>query len=215
LSVATIQIQVRRTDENGVDAGYQAYRVPSEPKGTVLQALQDIYSAQDSTLAFRFSCRLKQCGLCAVKVAGRSRLACLSPSKDGLTVEPLNNLPVVRDLVVDRRPLFDRLRELRLYPMAQGKIAKPQAYLQKYYALSTCLECLCCHSDCPAVAEDPSFPGPFLLVKLAQMHFHPRDGEDRREQAKALGIERCRQCRGCSCPYGVNIRRDVISALLG
>lgn len=212
--LSTVTIHVRRTDENGIDTGLHPYQVPSEPKGTVLQALQYIYSNIDSTLAFRYSCRFKQCGLCAVRVSGRSRLACLTPLRDGLTVEPLDNLTVIRDLVVDRRPLFERLKALNLYPVAQAGVKKSPESLQTYYAVSACLECLCCHSQCTALKEDPDFAGPFVLVKVAQMHYHPQDGYDRRKQARALGVERCLKCKGCSCPYGVKIPKDVINPLL-
>lgn len=210
----TIRFHVRRTDENGTDAGYQTFQIPTEPGDTVLRALQYIYSSLDSTLAFRYSCRFKNCGLCGVRASGRSRLACLTRLKDEMTVEPLGNLPMVRDLVVDRRSLFDELRSLMLFPIPQGEVEKPGDGLPMYYKLATCLECLCCHSDCTEVGNRTGFAGPFVMVKLAQMHFHPQDKYDRRGQAKTLGIERCSSCQGCSCPYGIDIRRDVVEPLL-
>lgn len=210
----TVRLHIRRTDENGTDAGLQTYEVPTEPGDTVLRALQHIYSAVDSTLAFRYSCRFKNCGLCGVRVSGRSRLACLLPLEDEMTVEPLSNLPVIRDLVVDRRPLFDELRNLKLFPIAEGKVEKSQDDLSMYYKLASCLECLCCHSECTAVGDGEGFAGPFVMVKLAQLHFHPRDGYDRQGQARELGVERCLNCRGCSCPYGIDISQDIIRPLL-
>jgi succinate dehydrogenase/fumarate reductase iron-sulfur protein len=211
----TIRLEVWRTDEQGMQGRFREYEVPDAPRGTVLQALQHIYSAVDSTLAFRYSCRFKSCGLCGVRVSGRSRLACLTPVRDGMQVEALHNLPVIRDLVVDRRPLFGDLQRLGLFPVGHGSASKPQDALSQYNTLASCLECLCCHSECRAIQEGADFVGPFVLVKLAQMHFHPQDRRDRRAQARALGAERCLECQGCTCPYGIDLRRLVIEPLLG
>jgi len=210
----TVRVHIRRTDDNGKEAGFQTYEVPTEPKDTVLRALQHIYRAVDPTLAFRYSCRFKNCGLCGVRVSGQSRLACLTRLKDEMTVEPLNNLPVIRDLVVDRQLLFDELRNLKLFPLDRGTVEKSQDDLPMYYKLASCLECLCCHSECAAAGDGTGFVGPFVMVKLAQLHFHPGDGADRQTQARELGIERCLDCRGCSCPYGIDIPQDVIRPLL-
>ncbi len=210
----TVRLYIRRTDENGNDIGYQKYDIPTEPKDTVLRALQYIYSTVDSTLAFRYSCRFQGCGLCGVRVSGRSRLACLTPLQDEMRIEPLGNLPVIRDLVVDRRPLFDKLKSLKLFPIPQGKTKKSPECLPMYYKLSSCLECLCCHSDCEAVADGTACAGPFVMVKLAQMHFHPQDRCNRRRQARDLGIERLSGSQDCLCPYGINIPRDVVRPLL-
>lgn len=209
-----IRVKIRRTDEQGADIGFKAYEIPSEPRDTVLHALQYIYSKVDSTLAFRYSCRFKKCGLCAVLISGKPRLACLTTLENGMKVEPLSNLPVIRDLAVDRRQLFDQLRSLSLFPITKKKVNKPLKIPDRYYNLSACLECLCCHSQCIAFKDEPGFVGPFAMVKLAQMHFHPQDFLDRRKQAKDLGMDRCLKCAGCFCPYGINITRDVIQPLL-
>ncbi len=209
-----VKLHIQRTDENGTDIGLQTYSVSSETRDTVLHALQYLYSRVDSTLAFRYSCRFKKCGLCGIQISGRARLACLTPLKNEIIVKPLNNLPVIRDLVVDRRHLFDELRTLRIFPIIRKDFVKPLDVLEGYYKIAGCLECLCCHSECSALNGGSGFGGPFMMVKLAQMHFHPLDSFDRRQQSKDLGIERCADCRKCSCPYGINIFRNVITPLL-
>ncbi len=121
---------------------------------------------------------------------------------------------VARDLVVDRRPLFDRLKSLKLFPIAQEKAVKSPADLAIYSKPAGCLECLCCHSGCAAAGDSAACAGPFVMVKLAQMHFHPQDGYDRRRQARELGIERLLDGQDYPCPYGINIPRDDIAPLL-
>lgn len=213
-SLKTARLHIRRTDEHGADIGFKTYNIPYEPRDTVLHALKYIYSTVDSTLAFRYSCRFKKCGLCGVRISGRSRLACLTRLEDEMTVEPLSNLPVIRDLVVDRRQLLDQLRDLNLFPVTEETVDKPLEIPDRHYRLSVCLECLCCHSECAALKDGAGFAGPFTLVKLSQMQSHPQDSYDRRQQAKVLGIENCLSCQGCSCPYGINISSDVVTPLL-
>src|SRR5919109_557721 len=77
---------------------------------TVLDALVEIQRRCDPTLAFRFSCRVGMCGSCAMVVNGRERLTCSTLVKSvgtKLRIEPLRNLPVVRDLAVDLKPFFN------------------------------------------------------------------------------------------------------------
>ena len=81
-----------------------------------------------------------------------------------------------------------------------------------------CLECLCCHARCPEVAAAAgnldSFAGPFVFLKLAQLHLDPRDRVDRKTQAHRLGVSRCLNCRHCSCPQGIPLYREAILPLL-
>jgi len=193
------------------------YSVPLKPGATVLSTLLYIYENHDPTLAFRYGCRATKCGECALEVDGRPRLACVAGAKDGIRISPLKNLPAVRDLIVDRSPLDRRLSALRLYVESSlddplGAITVPG----DYGLLIGCLECYGCVSSCPHFdCEDESFGGPYIFVRLAQLHLDPRDRTDRREQAAELGVSRCSDCSQCSCVKGIPIRRKAIAILLG
>lgn len=98
----------------------ELFRLPGDEKMTVLQALQQIYEEQDPTLAFEYSCRYGRCGLCAVEVNGKPRLACTTFLQEGeTTIGPLSNLPVLRDLVIDRRPLENLIAAKQIYFTAE------------------------------------------------------------------------------------------------
>ena len=73
----------------------------------VLDALNWIAENEATDLAYRWFCGSKMCGTCAVRMNGREVLACWEAVEPEMTIEPLRNLPVVRDLVVDRTPLRD------------------------------------------------------------------------------------------------------------
>ena len=88
---------------------------------TVLQALQQVYEEQDPTLAFEYSCRYGRCGLCAAQINGKPLLACTTFLQEGeTTVGPLSNLPVLRDLVIDRRPLEELIAAKKIYFTGEG-----------------------------------------------------------------------------------------------
>ncbi len=81
---------------------FQEYSIPFERERTILDALYYIYRTLDGTLAFRGSCFAGGwCNVCAVKVNGRSLLACKHFMEKDMTVEPLPGYPVLRDLIVD------------------------------------------------------------------------------------------------------------------
>ncbi len=210
-------IKVWRYDpESGLPPGLFPFEVPYQDGDTVLQALLNIYENEEP-IAFRYGCRLKRCGLCAMEINGRPRLACRTPLKDGITVKPLRSLPVIRDLVVDRDAAFRVLLPLQPWlspvepPVNLPRLTEPEEHKR----LMACTECLGCLSTCPSYRHDDlSSGGPFQFVKLAQMHFHPLDRQDRPGQARSLSIERCADCQKCRCLIGIPIVKMAILPLL-
>jgi succinate dehydrogenase/fumarate reductase iron-sulfur protein len=191
------------------------YVVPVEEKGTVLGALLHIYEQSDPTLAFRFGCRFMRCGVCALEVDGKPRLACITRARKGMKIEPLHNLQVIRDLVVDRSWIITDMRRLEMYI---PEIEPPPAIFEplELRRLAACNECLACTSTCTSWRQEMDSVGsPFHFVKLAQLYFDPRDYIDRRDQARTLGIERCSSCLRCYCVLGIPIVSMAIKPLLG
>lgn len=193
---------------------------------TILEALIYIYENLDPSLAFRYSCRFEKCGLCAVQVDGRPALACVTNLRDGQRIAPLQGLPVIRDLVVDRAPLEKLLQHERAFLVTERpeKLKTvndinlpPAATSPELVSLLRCVECLCCQAGCSETTRFSleEFAGPFVFVKLGQLYLDRRDKLDRRAQARKLGIEKCGDCSThCVCPQGINIQKHVILPLL-
>ncbi|MEW6661380.1 MAG: succinate dehydrogenase/fumarate reductase iron-sulfur subunit [Bacillota bacterium] len=195
----------------------QEYIVPWEKGLTVLAALIWIRENLDPSLSFRFSCRFKHCGLCAMEINGKPRLACLTKVSKDTVIKPLPKLPVIRDLVVDRQPLFDLLSKNKLYIPENAPGGRDYVVIDSVdrQRLSACIDCLACVSSCPHFSAEENFGGPYLFVKLAQLHLDKRDNHDRRLQARELGIKRCQDCRSCRCINGLSIYQDALIPLLG
>src|SRR5882762_6283624 len=116
LSVQVLHVQVWR----GAAAGrFQTFQVPRRAHQTILDVVTEIQRDQDATLSYRFACRVGMCGSCAMVVNGRPRWTCRTRvseavAADGkLQLEPLRNMPVVKDLAVDMAAFFDKWRDAK------------------------------------------------------------------------------------------------------
>lgn len=82
---------------------------------TLLHALEEIKQTQDATLCFSSGCRSNVCGSCAVRVNGKEVLACSHKIQDGDVVEPLKNVDIIRDLVVDMEKPHNTNKKAKAY----------------------------------------------------------------------------------------------------
>ncbi len=88
--MAKIEIKILRYDpDNGKRKKFVTYSIEKNKNSTILEGLLQIYEKNDSTLAFSYGCRVKNCGLCAVNVDGKPRYACVTRIKAGMKISPL------------------------------------------------------------------------------------------------------------------------------
>lgn len=215
-----VKCDVWRSDPGaGVQGNYSTYVVDVDPTETVLGILVKINHELDPGLAFRFACGVVKCGECAVEVNGSSCLACEKVVEEEMRIRPLPELPIVKDLVIDRRAVFDRV--LNLIPQL-SQIKESTALrgldpdgMDKFVGLTKCFECLMCQSACPLrPGVEEGFVGPLGLLWLGQMSVDP---------AKRLLIEHvidasleiCLRCGTCSqaCPCSEDIIGLAIDTL--
>lgn len=217
--MSEISIYIKRSNNNINDeqpGKVENYKIRITPgESTVLEALQNVQENVDETLAIRYGCRFKQCGLCAVNVNGKPRMACMTKVKDAMVVEPLNNIPIQQDLVVERQFITETIKSKKLIPQNLNH-SKSLITTKEFDILSKCTDCQSCLSGCPEYSfEDrESFSGPLFFVKLAHLQLHPQNEHDYNEKAKELGIGKCESCAGCPCPYGIPIKKLAIDPFL-
>jgi succinate dehydrogenase/fumarate reductase-like Fe-S protein len=91
---------------------YQEFEVPFEQGQTVLDGLRWIRAHRDPSLAIRFSCiNANACKECMVQVDGKTVYACTTRLAAGeMTLEPLPNKKLVKDLVTEVAPPDERLK---------------------------------------------------------------------------------------------------------
>jgi succinate dehydrogenase/fumarate reductase-like Fe-S protein len=106
--VATLKI---RRGAPGEPPRYETHDVPFEPGQSVLDGLRWVRVHRDPTLAIRYSCiNANACKECMMQVDGKTVYACtarLAPRE--MTVDPLPNKALVRDLVTEIAPTDERL----------------------------------------------------------------------------------------------------------
>lgn len=217
-------VRVRRFDSaDGRRPRWQTYAVEARPMMSVLDALFWILESRDPTLAFRYSCRAGMCGSCAMVINGRENLACqrrLADLRAPVTVEPLRSLPVVRDLLVDLAPFFDKYRAVDPFyvggsgplggPAPEPAVVPPGDPVRGVIDRQIdCISCGACYSACPVVGIVPEFLGPAALNRAYAIAADARDaaGAERlRRIAEDGGAYGCHSVGNCvtACPVGVN-----------
>ena len=106
---ATAKLRIWRGE--AADAGrWEQHDVPFEPGQSVLDGLRWLRATRDPSLAIRFSCiNANACKECMIELDGRTVYACtarLEPRE--MTLAPLSNKKLIRDLVTDIAPPGER-----------------------------------------------------------------------------------------------------------
>lgn len=222
-------LRIRRWDPDTQRARFDTFTVTVPVTASVLDALDAIKDTRDGTLAYRKSCRMAVCGSCGMRIDGGAALACKTPMKKfvdaghTITVSPMGNLPVIKDLVVDMAPFWEKIRAVKPYldtrdedvPDTEWRVA-PEHH-DMIHKESLCILCGCCVSECNSMESDPDFLGPAALAKAYRFVGDARD-RDTRERLRDLngahGIWDCTRCYFCNqrCPKGVD-PRDAIAKL--
>ena len=198
---------------------YQTYSVDLPEHAVVLDALIAIREMQDDSLAVRCACRSAICGSCAMWVNGHAQLACKSKlsefTENGKTrVESPPSMPVIRDLVCDMRPFWEKHRAVRPWLEAQPppspteEYRVPNAAMDELLQEVSCISCGACLMDCESFAVNEQFLGPQALAKAYRYAADPRDSQtsERLTQYSAPGgVWDCTHCFECvvQCPKGV------------
>lgn len=224
-----VEVYVERYDperEEGWRRWRQQYTLRVEPGMTVLDGLHALKETQDATLAYRFSCRMAVCGSCGMLINGKPSLACntqiLDVAQRVLTVAPMPNYDIVRDLVPDLSTLFQHHRRIGPYLQRDeeelesptGEFYQTPEQLVSYLQFSYCIRCGLCVSACPTVATDAEYLGPMVLAQAHRYNADSRDGgfHNRKLVVGAPGgAFSCHYAGECSnvCPKGVDPARAI------
>lgn len=226
-----VRIRVRRQDApDRLDSvRWEELEVEASATDTIATTLHafrsnpvDAGGRKVAPVAFESACRFDGCGACTLLVNGRVRSACRTrtlaarPKRGPIVLEPLSKLPVVRDLVVDRRPLRSRLLAARAYLADEPRAAGPVD--ARVEPLDRCTECGACLEACPSTSLIGSFVGPAALGEARLLSLLPGASAEARSRLGALmaqgGVASCEKARTCVevCPENIPLA-DAILAL--
>jgi succinate dehydrogenase / fumarate reductase, iron-sulfur subunit len=217
----------RYTPEKDKAPYVQSFTINVKPGTTVLDGLHSIRETLDQSLAFRYSCRMGVCGSCGMLLNGHPTLACntqiLDIADGELTVGPLPNFKIIRDLVPDLMPMIEK--HVSLLPFikrgdeaevndSEGEYYQSPHDLEAYLQFTYCIKCGSCMAGCPTLATDAAYLGPMPLTAAYRYNADTRDG-GRAARNKATGAShgafRCHYAGECSrvCPKGVDPARAI------
>ncbi len=218
-----VKLRIKRFDPERDDKPHwQEYTVPAEPTDRVLDALLQIKGYQDGTLALRRSCAHGVCGSCAMRINHLNRLACKTLVKDvkqPIVIEPLKGLPVIKDLVVDMEPFFEKFRIVKPF-LVNDETPPPTEWRQsieeraRFDDTTKCILCASCTTSCPSFWTNSEYLGPASLVQAHRFIFDTRDraAAERLDILNAReGVWRCRTIFNCveACPREINITKAI------
>ncbi|MGB0910568.1 MAG: succinate dehydrogenase/fumarate reductase iron-sulfur subunit [Nitrospirales bacterium] len=224
----TFRIRRFNPESESLASYEQEYVLETEPSDTVLDGLIKIRESIDESLTLRCSCRGAICGSCGMRMNGQAGLACktkvTSMITDGgtLHVEPMKNMPVIKDLVTDMDGFWKKIRGVQPWlqptgPIPEGEYVVSSEAMDHLTGVMGCIMCGVCVSDCTVLEVDRQFVGPAALAKAYRFVADPRDGH-RTTRLRTLntpgGMWDCTRCMECIevCPKGVGAM-DRIMAL--
>jgi succinate dehydrogenase / fumarate reductase iron-sulfur subunit len=229
----------------GQQPHYDVFTVLVAEEAYVLDALDAVW-AKDHSLTYRRACHHSACGVCAVRIDGTEKLPCVTrvsevwnghSERNPLRIEPLRNFPLVSDLVVDVKGLFQRMSASdleitrdseptlplsvddleELHAHVEPEPVEPPENLSHFNRFESCIECGICMSACPTVAADDRFLGP---AGLAAIYNERQKTNDPREVAHLLaladgehGVWRCHSAFECTeaCPQAVDPASKIMA----
>ena len=218
----------RFNPETDQQSHYDTFTMEAEPNERILDCLNRIRWTQDSSLSFRMSCAHGICGSDGLTINGQSALACQKLIKDydyqnEIVIEPLKYFDVVKDLIVDLNPFFEKLTAIT------PKISKknPEIDIEKERIQSIeersliddalkCILCGCCYGACPVMVEqDRAFVGPAAILRAQRYIFDSRI-TDEKERLKILqkphGVWGCKSYYLCTvvCPKSIKVTEAIL-----
>ena len=245
--MAEYTLKIRRFDPQSGEAAYwDEHEIDLAPTASVLDAILKVRDEVDGSVGIRCSCQQAICGSCGVRMNGKPGLACnthldeaaarthgvgWNPEDEAngdltppnvITVEPMGNMPVIRDLIVDMDAVhWKKIQRVTPFlinkePVPEREYIVPHDNMVDVTQTMACIQCGACVSDCLSMEIDPLFVGPAALSKAYRFVGDPRDAEHF-ERLNDLsqdehGIYDCTHCFNCidACPKGVDPMSQIM-----
>jgi succinate dehydrogenase / fumarate reductase, iron-sulfur subunit len=238
--------------QSGRAAYWDEHTVEMNEHNSVLDAILQIKDEKDGSIGIRCSCQQGICGSCGVRINGKPGLACNThldaaakrghgvgwnpPQEDGsdtqdsgagqklpeILVEPMGNMPVLRDLIVDMDAVhWKKIQRVTPWlinkqPVPEREYVVPHENMVDVTQPMTCIQCGACVSDCLSMEIDPLFIGPAALAKAYRFVGDPRDAQHKERLLDLAedphGIYDCTHCFNCvdACPKGVDPMNQIM-----
>ena len=141
-------LRLRRYDPESGEAPYwDEHTIELEPHRSVLEAILQAKDRFDGSIGIRCSCRAAICGSCGVRINGEPgarlphapRRGAAERSRDGvIEVEPMGNMPVIKDLIVDMDAVhWKKIQRVTPWLLAKQPVARARVHRRRASRWST------------------------------------------------------------------------------
>jgi succinate dehydrogenase / fumarate reductase iron-sulfur subunit len=227
----SIVLKIRRQNTPQQAATWEEFEIPYKPNMNVTSVLMEIAAnpvtrdgKTTTPVTYDSNCLEEICGSCAMRINGRTRMACsalVDQLDQPIVLEPFAKFPVIRDLAVDRSVLFENLKAVKAwvpvdgsYDLGPGPRMMPEDQEQAY-PLSRCISCCCCMEACPQFNESTGFVGAATISQVRLFNTHSTGKALKSERLHALmgdgGIHECGYAQNCVevCPKDIPLTRSI------
>lgn len=231
-------VTVLRQSDPHSGSHWETFEVSYEPGMNVTTVLQRIAAdpttnehEHTSPVAYDACCLEEVCGACTMVINGRVRQACsalvdnlLTDSPTQIELRPMTKYPVIRDLFVDRKRMFESLKKVRAWvpvdgyhDIGTGPRIQPQTQ-EAAYPISRCMTCGCCTEACPQFNERSAFIGPAAIAQVVLFNAHPTSSVEADARLAVLsgpgGVVDCGNSQNCVkvCPKEVPLTEAIAKA---
>src|SRR5436190_6813525 len=227
----TVIIKIKRQASPKSKPYWEEFSLPWKPGMNVISAMMDIAAnpvtrdgKPSRPITYDSNCLEEVCGSCAMRINGRARMACsalIDKLDQPVLLEPLSKFPIIRDLSVDRRVLFENLKRVKAWVPIDGTYdlgSGPRMTMHQQeaaYPLSRCISCCCCMEVCPQLNEHTNFVGAAAISQVRLFNTHPTGAALKRERLTALmgdgGIHECGYAQNCVeiCPKDIPLTTSI------
>jgi succinate dehydrogenase / fumarate reductase, iron-sulfur subunit len=213
---------------------WEEFSLKWRPSMNVIICLRDIAEnpvtrdgKKTTPICYDSNCLEEVCGSCAMLINGKAGMACsalVDKLDQPIRLEPFSKFPVVRDLAVDRKFMFDSLKRVKAwipidgtYDLGEGPRMATETQ-GKAYKLSTCISCGSCLEVCPQVTGKGSngdFMGAAIISQVRLFNMHPTGAMHAQERLSAVmqpgGIQDCANAQNCvhACPKEIPLTESL------
>ncbi len=232
-----VKVNIKRQDSPDSGSYWQSFEMPVEVGMNVTTILLRIAATPTTVegekvapVAYDACCLEEVCGACSMRINGKVRQACsalvenLLQEQPEITLEPMTKFPRVRDLLVDRRRLFESLKRVKAWVPVDGYGERgtpermSQSDQEESYPLSRCMSCGCCMEACPQFNDKDDFIGPHAVSQAILFNTLPAGKPLEKERLDALadagGIAACGNAQNCVkvCPKDIPLTISLAKA---
>ena len=231
MATTRVVLRIKRQDGPTAPSRWEEFHLSYKPRMNVISALMDIRrnpvtvdGKKTTPIFWDCNCLEEVCGACSMIINGKVRQACsalVDQLGQPIVLEPMIKFPLVRDLMVDRRRMFEALKHVRAwipldgtYNLGSGPRVDPETGAIAY-SLSRCMTCGCCLEVCPQVTLISAFMGAAAISQVRLFNMHPIGRMNARERLDALmgegGLADCANAQNCvhACPKEIPLTESI------